>query len=51
MNTYDINVPDCIVEYKPGLDHNTFMECFCGLVNDRLPDAKGGIDIPKMDIS
>lgn len=42
------DVLDCLVEYKPGLDHDTFMQCFCGLVNDRLLDAKGGIDIPKM---
>jgi quercetin dioxygenase-like cupin family protein len=39
---------DCLVEYKPGLDHETFMQCFCGLVNDGLMDAKGGIDIPRM---
>jgi quercetin dioxygenase-like cupin family protein len=42
------NVLDCVVEYKPALDHDTFMRCFCGLVNDKLLDAKGGIDIPKM---
>jgi mannose-6-phosphate isomerase-like protein (cupin superfamily) len=41
-------VLDCIVEYNPGLDHDTFMQCFCGLVNDRLLDKKGGIDIPRM---
>lgn len=39
---------DCIVEYKPGLDHEIFMQCFCGLINDGLIDAKGGIDIPRM---
>jgi uncharacterized cupin superfamily protein len=42
------NVLDCVVEYKPGLDHETFMQCFCGLVNDRLLDKKGGINIPRM---
>jgi mannose-6-phosphate isomerase-like protein (cupin superfamily) len=42
------DVLDCMVEYRPGLDHKTFMQCFCGLVNDKLLDAKGGIDIPRM---
>ena len=41
-------VLDCIVEYKPGLDHDKFMQCLCGLTNDKLMDAKGGIDIPRM---
>ena len=39
---------NCIVEYKPGLDHDKFMQCFCGLIKDNLIDPKGGIDIPKM---
>ena len=42
------NILDCVIEYKPALDHDTFMQCFCGLVNDRLLDTKGGIDIPRM---
>jgi mannose-6-phosphate isomerase-like protein (cupin superfamily) len=46
-NTKD-DVLDCVVEYRPGLDHDIFMQCFCGLTNDRLLDAKGGINIPKM---
>jgi mannose-6-phosphate isomerase-like protein (cupin superfamily) len=41
-------VLECVVEYKPGLDHDTFMQCFMGLTNDRLIDKKGGINIPKM---
>jgi mannose-6-phosphate isomerase-like protein (cupin superfamily) len=41
-------VLDCVVEYKPGLDHDIFMQCFCGLVSDQLIDAKGAIDIPRM---
>jgi mannose-6-phosphate isomerase-like protein (cupin superfamily) len=42
------DVLDCIVEYRPGLDHETFMQCFTGLVNDRLLDKKGAISIPRM---
>jgi quercetin dioxygenase-like cupin family protein len=38
----------CIVEYKPGLDHDKFMQCLVGLTNDNLLDKKGGVDIPKM---
>ena len=41
-------IMDCEVSYVPGLDQNTFMECFCGLVNDGLLDKKGGINIPRM---
>ena len=39
---------DCIVEYKPGLDHDKFMQCLCGLTIDHLIDSRGGIDIPRM---
>ena len=39
---------DCIVEYKPGLDHDLFMQCLCGLTNDGFLDKKGGIHIPRM---
>ena len=39
---------NCLVEYKPGLDHDTFMQCFLGLTNDGFIDKKGGINIPKM---
>jgi len=42
------SILDCVVEYKPGLDHDKFMQCLCGLTNDKLFDARGGIDIPKM---
>src|SRR5450432_2672846 len=38
-------VLDCVVEYKPCLDHDIFMQCFCGLVNDGLIDNRGGIHI------
>jgi mannose-6-phosphate isomerase-like protein (cupin superfamily) len=41
-------VLDCLVEYKPGLDHDIFMQCFTGLTNDGFIDKKGGISIPKM---
>ncbi len=41
-------VLNCLVEYKPGLDHNSFMQCFIGLTNDGFIDRKGGISIPKM---
>ena len=41
-------VLDCIVEYKPGLDHDKFMQCLLGLTKDKLLDKKGGVDIPKM---
>ena len=39
---------NCIVEYKPGLDHDKFMQCLMGLTNDKLLDKKGGVDIPRM---
>ena len=41
-------VLDCVVEYKPGLDHETFMQCLCGLTDDGFIDKKGGVNIPKM---
>ena len=41
-------VLECIVEYKPGLDYDKFMQCLMGLTNDKLLDKKGGIDIPRM---
>ncbi len=41
-------VLDCIVEYKPGLDQDKFMQCLCGLTIDKQMDSKGGISIPKM---
>ena len=41
-------VLDCVVEYKPGLDQDVFMQCFVGLINDGFLDKKGGIDIPRM---
>ena len=39
---------ECVVEYKPGLDYDKFMQCLMGLTNDNLLDKKGGIDIPRM---
>ena len=41
-------VLDCIIEYKPGLDHDKFMQCFMGLTNDKLLDKMGGVNIPRM---
>ncbi len=41
-------VLDCIVNYRPGLDHNVFMQCFNGLTMDGLIDKNGGISIPRM---
>jgi len=41
-------VLDCLVEYRPGLDHDKFMQCFTGLIQDGDIDKKGGIHIPKM---
>ena len=41
-------VLDCIVEYKPGLDHDKFMQCLLGLTADNFIDSKGGVSIPKM---
>lgn len=38
----------CIVEYKPGLDHYTTMQCFAGLTLDGMIDGKGLVDIPKI---
>lgn len=38
----------CIVEYKPGLDHYTTMQCFAGLTLDGMIDRKGLVNIPKI---
>lgn len=38
----------CIVEYKPGLDHYTTMQCFAGLTVDKDFDRRGLVNIPKM---
>jgi quercetin dioxygenase-like cupin family protein len=40
---------DCIVEYRPGLDHYRFFQCFGGLLVDGYYDRKtGSVDIPRM---
>jgi oxalate decarboxylase/phosphoglucose isomerase-like protein (cupin superfamily) len=38
----------CTVEYKPGLDHYTTMQCFAGLTLDGEIDRRGLVDIPKI---
>lgn len=38
----------CIVEYKPGLDHYTTMQCFAGLTTDGFIDKKGLVNIPRI---
>lgn len=38
----------CIVDYKPGLDHYTMMQCFAGLTLDGLIDRRGMVNIPKI---
>ena len=38
---------DCVVEYRPGLDYDVFMQCFMGLMHDNLINKKGGINIPR----
>jgi len=38
----------CIVDYKPGLDHYTTMQCFAGLTLDGLIDGRGMVNIPKI---
>jgi quercetin dioxygenase-like cupin family protein len=38
----------CIVEYKPGLDHYTTMQCFAGLTLDKDFDGRGLVNIPKI---
>jgi len=38
----------CIVDYKPGLDHYTTMQCFAGLTLDGLIDRRGMVNIPKI---
>jgi quercetin dioxygenase-like cupin family protein len=37
-----------LVEYKPGLDYDKFLQCLTGLTLDGFIDKKGGINIPKM---
>ena len=39
---------DCIVEYRPGLDHYRVMQCFGGLTLDRDLGRRGLVNIPKM---
>ena len=41
-------VLDCVVEYRPGLDHDKFMRCIIGLHQDGHFDKRGEISIPKM---
>ena len=38
----------CIVDYKPGLDHYTTMQCFAGLTLDNEIDRRGLVNIPKI---
>jgi len=38
----------CLVEYKPGLDHYTTMQCFAGLTLDGQIDRRGLVNIPKI---
>lgn len=38
----------CIVEYKPGLDHFTTMQCFAGLTIDCDYDRRGLVNIAKI---
>jgi quercetin dioxygenase-like cupin family protein len=38
----------CLVEYKPGLDHYTTMQCFAGLTLDHDLDARGMVNVPKI---
>ena len=38
----------CIVDYKPGLDHYTTMQCFAGLTLDGLIDRRGMVSIPRI---
>lgn len=38
----------CVVEYRPGLDHDKMMQCVAGLTLDGHYDKKGEISIPKM---
>ena len=38
----------CTVEYRPGLDHYTTMQCFAGLTLDGEVDSRGLVNIPKI---
>jgi len=38
----------CTVEYTPGLDHYTTMQCFAGLTLDGKIDRRGLVNIPKI---
>lgn len=38
----------CIVEYRPGLDHYTTMQCFAGLTMDGYIDNRGLVSIPRI---
>lgn len=38
----------CTVEYTPGLDHYTTMQCFAGLTLDGEIDSRGLVNVPKI---
>jgi hypothetical protein len=38
----------CTVEYKPGLDQYTTMQCFAGLTLDGEIDRRGLVNVPKI---
>jgi quercetin dioxygenase-like cupin family protein len=38
----------CTVEYRPGLDHYTTMQCFAGLTLDGYIDSRGLVSIPRI---
>jgi oxalate decarboxylase/phosphoglucose isomerase-like protein (cupin superfamily) len=38
----------CIVDYKPGLDHYTTMQCLAGLTLDGMIGKNGLVDIPRV---
>lgn len=41
-------VLECLVEYRPGLDHKKMMQCLFGLTKDGYLNEKGVINIPRM---
>lgn len=38
----------CTVEYRPGLDHYTTMQCFAGLTLDGYINSRGLVNIPRI---
>jgi quercetin dioxygenase-like cupin family protein len=39
---------DILIEYRPALDQEKIIQCYCGLINDGYVDEKGSVSVPMM---